>query len=95
MEVARGNVWLKWVALLLSVMLLLQGYLGIGFPAQPGKMAPADAIIGSVDDATGAVQVRTLQHVEGRSLDTILRLLNSTTSRRCCIAPGSITFLGA
>lgn len=50
------------VAVLLSVMLLLQGYLGIGFPAQPGKMAPADAIMGSVDDATGAVQVRTLPH---------------------------------
>jgi hypothetical protein len=36
-----------------------QGYAAIGFPLRPGSMTPADAVVGSVDDAAGSIQVDT------------------------------------
>jgi hypothetical protein len=36
----------------------MQGYLGLGFPASPGNMVPADAIIATIDDKTAATSVR-------------------------------------
>ncbi|WIA34838.1 hypothetical protein OEZ86_013136 [Tetradesmus obliquus] len=35
----------------------LQGYLGLGFPTNPGSMVPADAVIATIDDKTAATSV--------------------------------------
>lgn len=34
-----------------------QGYAAVGFPLAPGRMVPADAVIGRLDNATGLVKV--------------------------------------
>ncbi|WIA14655.1 hypothetical protein OEZ85_003157 [Tetradesmus obliquus] len=35
----------------------LQGYLGLGFPTNPGSMVPADAVIATIDDKTATTSV--------------------------------------
>lgn len=34
-----------------------QGFVGLGFPLAPGRMVPADAVIGRLDNATGVIKV--------------------------------------
>jgi hypothetical protein len=54
---------------------VLQGYAGLGFPLAPGRMVPADAVIGRLDNTTGAVKVRgrTAQHSQTLSLHSFTR----------------------
>jgi hypothetical protein len=41
----------------LTLLLCSQGYLGLGFPTNPGNMVPADAVIATIDDKTATTSV--------------------------------------
>jgi len=46
-----------WLLSFLLLFYLPQGFVSLGFPLAPGRMVPADAVLGRLDNATGAVKV--------------------------------------
>lgn len=72
----------------------MQGYAAVGFPVTPGKMVPADGVIGSIDGATGAVQVSyaTAAHSCAHATDRLADFMQANrTVRRNTLALSSLT----